>query len=191
MYKRQIQEGVQAPDYDHPLAGLHIVVDAGNGAGGFYAWDVLEPLGADISGSQFLEPDGMFPNHIPNPENETAMASICQAVKASGADLGVIFDTDVDRAGAVDKNGREINRNRIIALISAILLQEHPGTAIVTDSITSSGLKAFIEGKGLSLIHISAEEEDDQNDDPRAAATETVTITTTHTNFLLEQALPA
>ena len=79
--RRTIQEGVQAPDYDHPLAGLHIVVDAGNGAGGFYAWDVLEPLGADISGSQFLEPDGMFPNHIPNPENETAMASICQAGK--------------------------------------------------------------------------------------------------------------
>ena len=68
--RRTIQEGVQAPDYDHPLAGLHIVVDAGNGAGGFYAWDVLEPLGADISGSQFLEPDGMFPNHIPNPEND-------------------------------------------------------------------------------------------------------------------------
>lgn len=105
--RRTIQEGVQAPDYDHPLAGLHIVVDAGNGAGGFYAWDVLEPLGADISGSQFLEPDGMFPNHIPNPENETAMASICQAVKASGADLGVIFDTDVDRGAAVDSQGRK------------------------------------------------------------------------------------
>ena len=72
--RRTIQEGVNAPDYSHPLAGLHIVVDAGNGAGGFYATDVLEPLGADISGSQFLEPDGMFPNHVPNPENEEAMA---------------------------------------------------------------------------------------------------------------------
>ena len=45
------------------------------------------------------------------------------------ADLGIIFDTDVDRAGAVDKNGREINRNRIIALDFRILLHEHPGTA--------------------------------------------------------------
>jgi phosphomannomutase len=55
---------------DEPLAGLKISVDAGNGAGGFYAEKVLAPLGADISGSQFLVPDGMFPNHIPNPENK-------------------------------------------------------------------------------------------------------------------------
>ena len=58
---------------DKPLSGLKIVVDAGNGVGGFYAYDVLEPLGADISGSQFLEPDGYFPNHTPNPENADAI----------------------------------------------------------------------------------------------------------------------
>lgn len=133
---------------ERPLDGFHIIVDAGNGGGGFFVDKVLAPLGADTAGSQFLEPDGTFPNHIPNPEDEEAMESIRAAVIANQADLGIIFDTDVDRAGAVDKNGREINRNRIIALISAILLQEHPGTAIVTDSITSSGLKAFIEGKG-------------------------------------------
>ena len=143
--RRTIQEGVQAPDYDHPLAGLHIVVDAGNGAGGFYAWDVLEPLGADISGSQFLEPDGMFPNHIPNPENETAMASICQAVKASGADLGVIFDTDVDRGGAVTADGEELNRNRLVAVAASIALEENPGGCVVTDSVTWAGLTDFIE----------------------------------------------
>lgn len=143
--RRTIQEGVNAPDYSHPLAGLHIVVDAGNGAGGFYATDVLEPLGADISGSQFLEPDGMFPNHVPNPENEEAMASICQAVKAAHADLGVIFDTDVDRGAAVDHRGQEINRNRLVALASAIALEGHPGGTVVTDSITSDGLKEYIE----------------------------------------------
>ncbi|HIU32364.1 MAG TPA: phosphomannomutase/phosphoglucomutase, partial [Candidatus Caccousia avistercoris] len=91
--RNKIKEGVQAEDYDHPLAGFHIVVDAGNGAGGFYASDVLAPLGADVSGSQFLEPDGMFPNHIPNPENEAAMASVCKATLRAKADLGVIFDT--------------------------------------------------------------------------------------------------
>ncbi|MEI3504508.1 MAG: hypothetical protein V8Q42_13000, partial [Anaerovoracaceae bacterium] len=46
---------------------MKIVVDAGNGSGGFYAKKVLKPLGADISASQFLEPDGMFMNHAPNP----------------------------------------------------------------------------------------------------------------------------
>ena len=132
---------------EKPLAGKKIVVDAGNGAGGFYVDKVLKPLGADTEGSQFLDPDGNFPNHIPNPEDKKAMHAISQRVKETGADFGIIFDTDVDRAGAVDKQGEEINRNRLIALISAILLQEKSGT-IVTDSVTSDGLTAFIESRG-------------------------------------------
>ena len=132
---------------EQPLAGKKIVVDAGNGAGGFYVDKVLKPLGADTEGSQFLEPDGNFPNHIPNPEDKKAMHAISQRVKETGADFGIIFDTDVDRAGAVDRQGEEINRNRLIALISAILLQEKSGT-IVTDSVTSDGLTAFIESRG-------------------------------------------
>lgn len=137
---------------ERPLEGFRILVDAGNGAGGFYADQVLKPLGACTEGSQFLNPDGSFPNHIPNPEDKTAMASIQKAVLAFHADLGIIFDTDVDRAGAVDRFGREINRNRIIALIAAIALEEHPGATIVTDSITSSGLKKFIESE-LGGVH--------------------------------------
>lgn len=133
---------------EKPLKGFKIVVDAGNGAGGFYADEVLVPLGADTEGSQFLEPDGYFPNHIPNPENPVAMKFICDKVKEVGADFGIIFDTDVDRAGAVDDLGEEINRNKLIALISAILLEEQSGAYIVTDSITSDGLKEFIENKG-------------------------------------------
>jgi len=148
-----IRKGVNdSDDYMKPLKGFRIVVDAGNGAGGFFAQKVLEPLGADIAGSQYLEPDGRFPNHIPNPENKEAMEAIRKAVIDNKADLGIIFDTDVDRAGAVDKNGKEINRNRIIALMAAIVLEEHPGSVIVTDSITSDELKIFIE-KNLGGIH--------------------------------------
>ncbi len=131
-----------------PLEGLRIVVDAGNGAGGFYAEKVLKPLGADITGSRYLDPDGSFPNHIPNPENREAMESITEAVLESKADLGIIFDTDVDRAGAVLPDGSELNRNRLIAILSAMLLRDHPGTTIVTDSVTSSGLAEFIAEKG-------------------------------------------
>lgn len=134
-------------DLPKPLLGLHVVVDAGNGAGGFYA-RLLEELGAWIDGSQFLEPDGYFPNHIPNPENADAMASIRDAVLKVEADLGVIFDADCDRAAIVDSEGKEINRNRLIALISAILLDQKPGQTIVTDSVTSSGLKKFINDWG-------------------------------------------
>ncbi|CAE6106562.1 unnamed protein product [Arabidopsis arenosa] len=136
-----------AGDLEKPLEGFHIVVDAGNGAGGFFAAKVLEPLGAITSGSQFLEPDGMFPNHIPNPEDKSAMEAITKAVLDNKADLGIIFDTDVDRSAAVDATGREFNRNRLIALLSAIVLEEHPGTTIVTDSVTSDGLTSFIEKK--------------------------------------------
>ena len=87
----------------------------------------------------------MFPNHVPNPENGEAMDSICQAVKAAHADLGVIFDTDVDRGAAVDSLGEEISRNRLVALASAIALEGNEGGTVVTDSITSDGLKEYLE----------------------------------------------
>ncbi len=148
-YAALLREKIKASTgMERPLQGLKIVVDAGNGAGGFFADKVLAPLGADTAGSQFLEPDGRFPNHIPNPEDESAMESIMAAVKTHHADLGIIFDTDVDRAGAVLSDGTELNRNRLIAMISAILLKTHPGTTVVTDSITSTGLDAFIKDKG-------------------------------------------
>ena len=147
-----IKKGVNAEDYDKPLQGLKIVVDAGNGVGAFYAHNVLSVLGADIEGSRYLDPDGTFPNHIPNPENKAAMQSICEAVSESGADLGVIFDTDCDRAACVDETAAEINRNKLVALASFIALKEKTGGVIVTDSVTSDGLNEFIEST-LGGVH--------------------------------------
>ncbi len=149
-----IRKGVNDPDnYEKPLEGMKIIVDAGNGAGGFFAGKVLEPLGANVEGSQFLEPDGRFPNHVPNPEDGEAMNSICAAVVREKADLGIIFDTDVDRAAMVDAQGNAINRNDLIALISSVILKEHPGSVIVTDSITSAGLKWFIQEQLQGVHH--------------------------------------
>ncbi|WP_236895627.1 phosphomannomutase/phosphoglucomutase [Clostridium beijerinckii] len=135
-------------NYERPLEGTKIIVDAGNGAGGFFAYKVLEKLGASVEGSQFTEPDGNFPNHIPNPENEEAMNSIKEAVLNNKADLGIIFDTDVDRAAIVSSDGKEINKNALIALISSIVLEENPNSIIVTDSVTSTGLSDFITSLG-------------------------------------------
>ena len=132
---------------------MKIVVDAGNGAGGFFANSVLAPLGADISGSQFLDPDGTFPNHQPNPENKDAMTSICKRVRETGADLGIIFDTDVDRSAAVSSDGKPISRNGIVALAAAIGADDYPGGTVVTDSITSNELHTFLEDK-LGLKHL-------------------------------------
>jgi phosphomannomutase len=138
----------EAVGSEKPLEGTKIIVDAGNGAGGFFATKVLKSLGADIEGSQFLNPDGNFPNHIPNPENKEAMESIRNAVLKSKADLGIIFDTDVDRAAIVSKSGEEINKNALIALISSIIINEKNRVTIVTDSITSTGLTEFITNLG-------------------------------------------
>ncbi len=148
-YAKRLVEMVRTScQTDRPFEGMRIIVDAGNGAGGFYVEEVLKPLGADTTGSQFLEPDGNFPNHVPNPENPVAMQYICEAVLKTNADFGIIFDTDVDRAGAVSADGKEINRNRLIALISAILLKEKRGAYIVTDSVTGDGLAEFIRRRG-------------------------------------------
>ena len=144
--REKIRLGVKAvEDYDHPLAGLHVVVDAGNGAGGFFVEQVLKPLGADTTGSQFLDPDGMFPNHIPNPEKKEAMDAVSSATVQNHADLGIIFDTDVDRMSAVLQDGKEVNRDSIIAMMAAILAKDYPGGTIVTDSVTSDKLTDFLE----------------------------------------------
>lgn len=133
---------------DQPLAGAKIVVDAGNGAGGFFVDQVLKPLGAETNGSQYLEPDGNFPNHVPNPEDAVAIADITKAVLGNQADLGIIFDTDVDRAAIIDERGHAINRNGFIAFIASMLLVDYPGSTVVTDSITSTGLTEYIESRG-------------------------------------------
>ena len=151
--REKICEAVQAEEYHKPLKGLKIIVDAGNGAGGFFAGQVLKELGADISGSAYLEPDGMFPNHIPNPENPDAMKAISSATVESHADLGLIFDTDVDRMSAVLSDGTPLSRDSIIAMISAILAPEHKGGTIITDSATSDRLTDFIE-KELGMKHL-------------------------------------
>ncbi|MGI6020211.1 MAG: phosphomannomutase/phosphoglucomutase [Lachnospiraceae bacterium] len=150
--KNHISDSLGASEKEKPLSGLKIVVDAGNGMGGFFA-DILSDLGADTKGSRYLDPDGTFPNHIPNPEDPTAMHAICEAVKENTADLGLIFDTDVDRMSAVLSGGRPLNRDAIIAMMSAILSKDYPGSTIITDSVTSDRLTAFLEEK-LGLKHL-------------------------------------
>lgn len=85
--------GGRKPTWHRPLQGLKILVNAGNGAGGFFT-RVLQQCGADTRGSLYLDPDGRFPNHPPNPENREAMRRTQKAVREAQAHLGVVFDTD-------------------------------------------------------------------------------------------------
>ncbi len=138
----QIRE-FMGDDGDAPLEGLHVIVDASNGSAGFYA-GLLESLGADTSGSFNLEPGGQFASNERSPENSKALIRLSRAVVDSKADLGVMLDADGDRVAIVDSRGKAINRNRLIALIAAILLEDEQGLTFVTDSVTSSGLSRFI-----------------------------------------------
>lgn len=151
-----------------PLTGLKIVLNSGNGAGGFFQ-TVLDELGADVSGSIHLEPDGTFPNGIPNPENNAMLEQTIAACREAQADLGIMLDTDADRCGFVvpvstpqsDKDAtttpmlhyEALNRNRLIALLGVVMAREKPGSAVVTDSVTSEGLSAFLQDT-LGLQHV-------------------------------------
>jgi len=143
-------------NWERPLEGMKILVNPGNGAGGFFL-RVLEACGADTTGSFNVEPDGHFPNQNPNPEDPATMQATVEAVAAAKADLGVIFDPDCDRLGLVGGGGKEapagfqplaLNRNRLIAMAAAVVLRDHPGSTIVTDSVTSEGLSRFISRRG-------------------------------------------
>lgn len=126
-----------------PLLGLHVIVDASGGAGGFYT-GFLEELGAETWGSYGFH-GGQAPEKQPG---ETPLALLTRRVQEEEADLGVLLDTDCDRATLVDHAGKVLSGNRLIALIAAILLDEDPGATIVTDSVTSSGLSRFISEWG-------------------------------------------
>mmetsp|Transcript_3825 Transcript_3825/g.11304 ORF Transcript_3825/g.11304 Transcript_3825/m.11304 type:complete len:560 (+) Transcript_3825:115-1794(+) len=136
-----------------PLKGLKICVNAGHGSGGFFAERVLAPLGADVSSSLNLNPDGTFPAHPANPEDKRHVAATVDAVAASGADVGVMLDTDVDRCGLIDGTRsppEPVNQNRLVALAAAVALEAGPGV-IVTDPVTSGGMREYIEARGGSL----------------------------------------
>ncbi len=131
-----------------------MIMDAGEEPAVFA--EILNELGANTSGSLFLEPDGTFSGHIPNPENAAVLADFSRQVKEQQAELGIIFDTDVDRAAVVDKRGHIIARNALIALMTLIVLKDSKQKpTIVTDSVTSSSLKEFIEKRALFTIDLA------------------------------------
>jgi len=147
-----------------PLSNINIVVNPGNGAGCFFV-DLLRDLGANVDGSIHLTPDGTFPTSfgVPNPEKQSMVEETMQACMACNADIGIMFDTDADRAGFIlprhvsADDGRKLdyeplNKNRLIALLGVIFSVASPGCTIVTDSTTSEGLHSFLEEK-LNLCH--------------------------------------
>ncbi|MAS32994.1 MAG: phosphomannomutase [Anaerolineaceae bacterium] len=119
---------------------LHVVLDAGNGLSGTYFPPVLEALGLTVE-CLYCESDGTYPNHLPNPEDPEMMKDLEAAVEKSGADLGLAFDGDSDRAGFIDNHGHHIAADRLLALLARELLSRRPGETIVFDVKSSQALE--------------------------------------------------
>jgi phosphomannomutase/phosphoglucomutase len=126
---------------------LTIVLDAGNGLSGSYVPAVLEKLGCTVHGL-FLESDGAYPNHLPNPEDPEMTKDLEAKVVEVGADLGLAFDGDSDRCGFIDNHGHHIAADRLLALLARDVLSRHPGAPIVFDVKASQALPDEIKKYG-------------------------------------------
>lgn len=118
---------------------LHVVVDAGNGTAGLIAPELFESWGHRVT-RLFCELDGRYPHHQPDPQVPENMAALAEKVREVGADVGIAFDGDADRMGAVDQDGRFIAADRLLALLARDMLARHPGAAVVADVLSSQVL---------------------------------------------------
>ncbi len=125
---------------------LKVAVDAANGMGTLYK-PILEKMGIDLI-PMYFELDGTFPNHEANPLKEENLHDLMRLVKESGADLGVAFDGDADRAAFVDEQGTPIGSDLMTALIGGELLSREPGKAVLFDLRSSRAVAEYIEEKG-------------------------------------------
>ena len=128
---------------------LHVVVDAGNGMGGYTVPAVLGeaaglprlPLTID---EMFFELDGSFPNHEANPIDPANLVDLQKRVREVGADLGLAFDGDADRCFVIDERGEIVSPSTLTALIAARELAKHPGSMIIHNLITSKAVPEVI-----------------------------------------------
>ena len=95
---------------------MKVVLDAGNGLSGSYVPAVLSNLGLEVE-CLYCEPDGTFPNHLPNPEDPEMTKDLEAKVIEVGADLGLAFDGDSDRCGFIDNHGHHIAADRLLAML--------------------------------------------------------------------------
>ncbi len=147
---------------------IKAVVDAGNGMGGVTGVPVYKELGVELV-ELFTEPDSSFPNHHPDPTVTENLKDTIDAVRATGADIGIAFDGDGDRIGIVDENGRIIWGDELMVLLSRSILAAQPGATIIAevkcsqtlyDDIAKHGGNGIMWKAGHSLIKAKMKETD-------------------------------
>ncbi|MCB0333834.1 MAG: phosphomannomutase/phosphoglucomutase, partial [Bdellovibrionales bacterium] len=130
---------------------LKVVVDAGNGVGGLVGPKVLRELGVDVI-ELYCDPDGSFPNHHPDPTEMKNIVDLQNKVRETGADLGIGWDGDADRIGAVDETGSVIFGDMLLLLFGREILKEAPAATIIGDVKCSSRLFHDLEARGANAI---------------------------------------
>ena len=153
-----------------PLAEpVKVVVDCGNGVGSLCAESILSRIGADVV-PLFCESDGTFPNHHPDPTVPENLVDLQEAVRRTGAQLGIAFDGDADRIGAVDENGTVVYGDQLLVLFGRDLVDRGiTGRPVIFDvkcsdvlgqKLTEAGLQPVIWKTGHSLIKAKMSEMD-------------------------------
>ena len=127
--------------------GLKVVMDCGNGCAGTVVPAVFERMGHTVI-PLFAELDGRFPNHLPDPTVPALLEHLIAEVRRTGADLGIGFDGDADRIGAVDGGGRIVFGDQLLALFARDVLTRVPGAEIIFDVKCSQGLIEDIAAHG-------------------------------------------
>ena len=141
-------------EYLHKLVGLShirplkVVVDAGNGMGGYTVPAVLGTVSALTIVPLYFELDGSFPNHEANPLEPANLVDLQKAVVEHRADLGLAFDGDADRCFVVDADGDPVSPSAVTALVAARELLKHPGSTIIHNLITSSAVPEIVRERG-------------------------------------------
>jgi phosphomannomutase len=130
---------------------LKIVIDAGNGMGGYTAPAVFKRLNAEVK-EMYFELDGTFPNHEANPIEPSNLRDLQKAVKKHGADIGLAFDGDADRCFLVNEKGDLVNPSALTALIATRELTLHPGSNIIYNLISSRVVKEVVEENGGTAV---------------------------------------
>ena len=127
-----------------------VVVDAGNGTGGIVAGDLYRALGAEVI-ELYCEPDGTFPNHHPDPTVEENLVDLVAAVREHRADLGIAFDGDADRIGAIDSKGRVVWGDQLLTIFGRAVNDQQPGAKIVGEVKCSKVMYDALRAAGASV----------------------------------------
>ncbi len=126
---------------------VHVVLDCGNGAASLVARDALEQLGCRVTGL-YDDLDGRFPNHHPDPTVVENLQDLMQAVKVNRADVGIAYDGDADRIGAIDEKGNTLWGDHLLLIFARDVLKNRPGSTVISEVKASQCLYDDIRGRG-------------------------------------------